>query len=123
MHYQEFISAVAERAGVPIDRAEALTRATLETLAERVTGGEAGNLASQLPKDLQAALAPSDQAAERFDQREFVQRVGRRAGASDLEADAGVRAVFKTLREAVTGREYQHLLAQLPSKYSRIAAP
>ncbi|MFG2386527.1 DUF2267 domain-containing protein [Streptomyces avermitilis] len=38
--------------GAPVlpEKAEPLTRATLETLAERLTRGEAEDLASELPK-------------------------------------------------------------------------
>ena len=35
-------------------------------------------------------------------------------------ARAGVRAVFQTLREAVTGDEFEDVLAQLPPEYTQL---
>jgi uncharacterized protein (DUF2267 family) len=52
MTYDEFIEAVEQRAHVERDVAEQATRATLETLSERLTGGEADDVAAQLPKPL-----------------------------------------------------------------------
>ena len=60
MDYDNFIAKVAERAGTPRGEAEALARATLQTLAERITGGEAQDLAAQLPKQAGAAFPRSD---------------------------------------------------------------
>jgi uncharacterized protein (DUF2267 family) len=56
MDHQTFESKVAERAGVPPDQAQALIRATLQTLAERITGGEVHDLAAQLPKQMKEWL-------------------------------------------------------------------
>jgi uncharacterized protein (DUF2267 family) len=47
--YQTFIDTEAQRAGLPKDQADLLARATLQTLADRITGGEAKDLAAQLP--------------------------------------------------------------------------
>ena len=44
MRYDEFIDAVATRAGLPREQAETVTRATLRVLSERLTGGEAEDL-------------------------------------------------------------------------------
>lgn len=124
MRYDEFIQRVADRTGLSADRAEALTRATLITLGERISGGEAQDLASQLPKDLQSALTPSDELAEGFDLDEFVRRVKARAGTDDQdEARDGARAVFLTLGEAVTGGELRHVLSQLPEEFREFAEP
>ena len=40
MNYDTFVDQGAQRAAAPTERAAALTRAALETLAERLTGGE-----------------------------------------------------------------------------------
>ena len=52
MKYDEFIARVAENVGVSSAEAEKLPSATLETLAERISGGEARDLAAQLPLPL-----------------------------------------------------------------------
>ena len=65
MKFEEFIGSVAERAGVSSEEAEPLARAVLRTLAERITGGEARDLAAQLPIPLQnPLLAVTDEEAD-----------------------------------------------------------
>jgi uncharacterized protein (DUF2267 family) len=58
MDYQTFTRVVARRAGLPRHAAERIEHATLRTLANRISGGEAQDLASQLPGPLQDALRP-----------------------------------------------------------------
>ncbi|WP_416905133.1 DUF2267 domain-containing protein [Micromonospora echinospora] len=125
MNYDTFVDQVAQRAGVPSDRAVELTRATLETLAERLTGGEALDLAAQLPKPLQLLLrkTPTTEHADRFGAAEFVARVGQRADADSPAARSGIRAVFVTLREAITGGEFDDVAAQLPRDYRDLVEP
>ena len=59
MRYEEFISSVAQRTGLFEGDAVALTRATLTTLAERISGDEACDLVGRLPFPLQDA-APGE---------------------------------------------------------------
>jgi uncharacterized protein (DUF2267 family) len=115
MHYAEFIDRVAQQANLTHDRAEALTAATLGTLAERITGGEAKDLAAQLPTELQEPLAGVREAAEAFSFDEFQHRVRARARLDDGEAIAdGVRAVFAILGLAVTSGELDDVVSHLP---------
>ncbi len=121
MRYEQFMERVSTQAMVPEDDAAILTYATLETLAERITGGEAKDLAAQLPKALQEPLMPTIEPAERFGFDEFVRRVAIRGGVDvDLAAD-GVQAVFATLREAVTGGEFDDVMSQLPKEFWAVA--
>lgn len=125
MNYDTFVDQVAWRTGAAPHRALELTRATLETLAERLTGGEALDLATQLPKPLAMVLRPTPdtEAADRFGAAEFVARVALRAGIEETAARHVARAVFITLREAVTGGEFDELIAQLPRDYRDIVEP
>jgi uncharacterized protein (DUF2267 family) len=118
--YDELIEKVSERAGVPPDQAKVLTTATLQTLAERITGGEARDLAAQLPKAMQEPLRKTGEAAEAFSLDEFIRRVAERAGLQVTEARDGVRPVFTTSREAVSGGEFRDVLAQLPKEYREL---
>jgi uncharacterized protein (DUF2267 family) len=103
------------------DKAADLTRASLQTLAERISGGEADDLASQLPQELKGWLTGKQERAEDFDIDEFTKRVWQRAGLpSQEDAERGVVAVFATLREAVTGGEFDDVLSQLPDQYRRL---
>ncbi|MFG1869435.1 DUF2267 domain-containing protein [Micromonospora arborensis] len=45
---------------------------------------------------------------------EFLRRVGQRAGVDPATARAGTGAVFATLREAMTVREFREMVARLP---------
>ncbi|MFI5486241.1 DUF2267 domain-containing protein [Micromonospora echinaurantiaca] len=125
MNYDTFIDQVAQRTRTPSERAVALTRATLETLAERLTGGEVLDLAVQLPKPLQLVLKPSPrtESADRFGGAEFVARVALRAGVDEPAARDGARAVFVTLREAISGGEFDDVVAQLPRDYRELVEP
>src|SRR5690348_13959187 len=123
MKYDEFIDAAAIRAGVSPDDAEMLTYATLQTLAERLTGGEAADLASQLPVWLQDTLHKDFEQAEDFGLEEFVQRVGVNAGTDTALAWQGVRAVMTTLQDAVSRGEFDDVMAQLPDEYLNVLQP
>jgi len=123
MDYQTFTTTVARRAAVPQDEAERIERATLRTLADRISGGEAHDLASQLPGPLQDALRPTREEAESFDVEEFVRRVADGADVTPEEAASGVSAVLTTLREAVTPGEFDDVASQLPSDYRALVGP
>jgi uncharacterized protein (DUF2267 family) len=123
MKYDEFIDAVAIRAGVSPDDAEVLTYATLQTLAERLTGGEADDLASQLPQELQDTLQKEFEQAEDFGLEEFVRRVSLNAGTDTALAWQGVRAVMATLQDAVTAGEFDDVMAQLPNDFMAVLQP
>jgi uncharacterized protein (DUF2267 family) len=120
VQYDEFIESVQERTGVVEEEAEALTHETLRVLAERITAGEAEDLASQLPEQLQEDLWPTTEQAESFGPDEFARRVAERAGTDDDEARAAEKAVLETLREAVTPGEFDDVLSQLGRDYAEL---
>jgi uncharacterized protein (DUF2267 family) len=120
--YDGFVRAVTARAGISRPEAAVLTRATLQTLGERLTGGEAADLAAQLPKELKEWLAGSAKpTAEAFRLDEFIRRVSERANVPPGEARDGTRAVFLTLRDAVTGGEFRDMMSQLPKEFAELA--
>jgi uncharacterized protein (DUF2267 family) len=120
MKYEEFEKAVSRRAGVPQGRARVLTRATLETLADRLTRGEADDLAAQLPKQVEQWLIPATRPAEPFGVGEFINKVSERARVPPEDAQRAAQAVLATVREAVTGGEFQDVMAQLPDEFSEL---
>lgn len=75
-----FIETVAERAGVPEDQAVALIEATLRTLTERISAGEAADAAAHMPDRFRPLLIKSRENAEAFPIDEFIRRVAERAG-------------------------------------------
>ncbi|MFD8804631.1 DUF2267 domain-containing protein [Streptomyces sp. NPDC059597] len=120
MDYNTFLDTVTRRAPVPPEKVEPLTRATLETLAERLTRGEAKDLASELPKPLKESLVSPTPEAQRFAFDEFVNRVSSRAGLSPHEAREGIRAELTTLRDAVSEGEFRQVMSQLPSEFEAL---
>ena len=123
MDYETFTRTAAERAGLPVDTAERVAHATLRTLADRISGGEAQDLAAQLPKPLQDDLRQTREEAEAFDVDEFVRRVAQRGHVDPEEARTGAAAVLVTVREAVTEGEFDDVLSQLPQEYRELVGP
>lgn len=122
MNYAEFIAAVARRAQVSSEEAEEVTRATLETLTDRITAGQASHIAGQLPLELRQHLhkttsAIGAQFAESFGVDEFAERVAARTGVEVSMADASMRAVLSTIGEAVSTNELEDLVSQLPKEF------
>jgi uncharacterized protein (DUF2267 family) len=110
LQYQEFLQRVQEQinATEPATQtqraAEQAITATLQTLSERLTGGEATDLAAQLPEELKAPLQRSAEEAEGFSLEEFYGRVAEREGVDIETARHDASAVMSVLRLAVTPR-------------------
>lgn len=122
MQYRDFLGQVQHRARLA-DQQEALraTRATFETLAERLSGGEAHDLAAQLPRELGCFLEHEDEhRGERFGLDEFLDRVSKRESVDKPAGTFHARVVLEVLQEAVSAGEIRDVLAQLPDEYARI---
>jgi uncharacterized protein (DUF2267 family) len=126
MPTEEFLRRVAVRSGLEGEAAMRATSAVLETLAERIAGGEVRDLIEQLPPELHEPLRRGDAlshgAARRMSLQEFVRRVAEREGAVPAAAQQHARAVLATLREAVSRKEWLDVNAQLPEEYAAVAA-
>jgi uncharacterized protein (DUF2267 family) len=118
VQYDVFISTVAARAGLPEATAESATHAVLQVLAERISGGEAEDLAAQLPRQLQPDLVSPREDAEPFDAEEFARRVADRTGLDVVDAGAAMIAVLATVRDAVSPGEYDDVLSQLGREFA-----
>ena len=64
---------------MPAYHARGLIQATLQTLAERISGGEARDLAAQLPKPMKEWITPAHEPAQSFGVDDFTRRVSHRA--------------------------------------------
>ena len=121
MNFDEFIGQVQNRARLS-SRAEAerATRAVLETLGQRLVGGEPKNLASQLPWEIGRYLLETHTGeGARFGPRDFYDLVARREGIDMAAAAYHVRVVASVLRDAVSPGEWENMLAQLPPDLDR----
>ena len=118
----EFIDRVAERTGVPEDTAALITGNTLLTLAARISGGEAEDLAERVPDRLRPYLIKVTEPAVPFSYDEFMRRVAEYAGVDPATAERGVAAVLSALHETVGHKEFTDAMAQLPKEFDQLVA-
>ncbi|MBQ0905503.1 DUF2267 domain-containing protein [Micromonospora sp. U21] len=123
MNYAEFLESVGKRAGMPAAEAAKIVGATLTTLGEGVSGGEARHLASQVPEELRGYLHKDVDFAEQLDLVEFLNEVGVRAGTDGDRTAEVARAVLTTLREAVSAEDLESLESELPKDFRRLLRP
>jgi uncharacterized protein (DUF2267 family) len=117
VNQKEFLESVTVRGRLSPEQAERLTEVTLTVLADRISAGEAEDLATQLPKGVRDWLVSKEEPAQKFDLEEFVRRVSERAAVDLDTATRGARAVLSTIRRAVTTGEFEDVLAQLPKEF------
>jgi uncharacterized protein (DUF2267 family) len=110
------------RAGLDRRGAKRALEAVLQTLAERIAGGEVDDLVAALPAELRPALERGRERmggkAQRMSLSEFVACVAEREGVPQEAALDHAQAVFRTLREVLAERAWSHLLAELPRGYA-----
>lgn len=117
MKFEEFLGQVQHRARLgSMQEAVRATRATLETLSERLFRGEKDNLAAQLPQEIGVLIRDIEE-SEKFDLNEFFQRVGTREQVDLPVAVHHARVVAEVLREAVDAGAFQKLEAHLPPEF------
>lgn len=117
LDYGDFLRIVEERVGGSTDTAERATRATLETLGERIDRGAAQRLAARLPPELAPWIA-TPTPAEGFDVDEFVFRVAGREHVDPLSAWRHIAAVFEALARAVGPDEWAAAVSELPRSFT-----
>jgi uncharacterized protein (DUF2267 family) len=118
MDYGEFISIIEQEAGVHGDQAERIAQAVLGTLAERISRGEARDLAAALPPGAAVWVHKPLPYAEGFDVDEFVRRVAERTGGDASAAARYARGVFAALWRAVGSKEMEDVTAELPKDFA-----
>lgn len=118
MQQDEFIGQVQARARLDSrSAAQTATRATLETLGERIPEGLATNVAAQLPTEIARHL--EQERTESFELDEFWQRVADRetAGVELPDAAFHSRVVLSVVAEAVTGDQLERVREGLTPDY------
>jgi uncharacterized protein (DUF2267 family) len=116
MDRDAFVRHVAQAAGIDRDAAERAVQATLTTLAERISRGQARDLAAQLPPELSPWLNAPER-SQPFDVDEFLRRVAERAGVDEDAALRRAQVVFAVLAQAVAPSEFDDVVSELPSDY------
>lgn len=127
MRHEEFINLVQERANLDSQaEAERITEVTLSTLGERIYRSARDDIAAQLPAGLKEYLHQrarpqvSAEQVDRFSLEEFYNRVSARADVGYPSAVEQAKAVFQTLREAISAGEWQDLREELPAEYDEL---
>jgi uncharacterized protein (DUF2267 family) len=115
--YESFLEIVAQHSADGRESAERASRATLQTLAERIDREEARQIAAQLPPELAPWIATTSP-AEGFDTDEFLRRVARREDVDAAVARHHVRAVFDALARTVSADEWHDLVSELPGSFA-----
>jgi uncharacterized protein (DUF2267 family) len=120
MQEHELVAAVRESLDLPDQQsAERALRATLTVLGQRLKGGEAKDLGSQLPGSLPEVL-PDEAPGEQFDVSTFYERIAGQEGDGVTVAQARqhARAIAKGLENSVTDGLWSDLVSQLPEDYA-----
>lgn len=128
MQEDEFLDAVQRLTGLESrDQAYTITSAALGVFGQRITEGEAEDIAAQLPAQINDVLISENPEAEEFSADEFVSRVGDRvATLSDVTApttELYIRGVMTVLGDAVSGSELDDAHNQLPSEFDALFEP
>lgn len=125
MEHDEFIGQVQNRARLASrGDAERATRATLETLAERIADGAADNLAAQLPQEigehLRRKVGVGAGTGEQFAVDELFDRVTERESVDRPDAVFHARVELEVVDEATTGNLISKVREQLPPEFDRL---
>lgn len=127
MKYAEFIDQVSQDFSPGSeDEALRMTRATLETLGERIYRTARQNLAAQLPDQIKELLVArsepeaSMQDVDQFSMQEFHQRVSARAEMGYPRTLDGVKVVMQVMRQAVSPGIWEQLGNELSTDYDEI---
>ena len=121
MPLDEFLEWVCDRGGIDRETALRASEAVLETLGERIAGGEVDDLLKEIPIELRPALERgrerSGGQAQKMPLEEFVRRIAEREGVPVDVARAHARAVMNTIRDAVVAKEWHDISSELPNSY------
>ncbi|RQG88106.1 DUF2267 domain-containing protein [Natrarchaeobius halalkaliphilus] len=117
MNYKEFIGQVQHRLEyAQFGQAVRATRAVLTTLGERLQEGEATDLASPLPMEIDRYLTTADH-GQRFDYQEFLDRVATREGVDRSDANYHAQQLLAVVSEVVPPGNLEKVDAQLPEDF------
>lgn len=124
MEYEQFVGRVEGRIGdAAPGEAEQAVISTFETLRERISDGEARDIAYRLPGELGEPLRGRSGDPESFSLDEFFRRVAAREDVDEGRATAHVSAVMSVLGEALPEDEFRNVRAQLPREFHTLLQP
>ncbi|MDJ1432261.1 DUF2267 domain-containing protein [Halostagnicola sp. A-GB9-2] len=120
MNYKEFTGQVHHRLEfAQLGQAVRAIRATLTTLGERLHEGEATDLASPLPMEIDRYLTQADH-GQRFDYSEFLDRVAEREGVDRSDANYHAQQIVAVIAEDTPSGNLEKARSQLPEDFERL---
>ncbi|MCC5598891.1 DUF2267 domain-containing protein [Nostoc favosum] len=122
MEYDEFITHVQSLTQSDSrEKAERATRATLETLKERIADDEAQELAANLPQQLGDYLRGKEgDSGGSFNLQEFIARASKKENIEPTTVAIHVRAVFTVLQNAISPELFAALHAHFSHDYEEL---
>ncbi|MBH8566216.1 DUF2267 domain-containing protein [Nostoc sp. CENA67] len=122
MEYNEFITHVQSLAqSNSREEAERATRATLETIKERIAGDEANKIAAELPQQLGEYLQGQEgDTGESFNLQEFIARTSQKENIEPTTTAIHVRAVFAVLQNAINPKTFASFQAHFTHDYEEL---
>ncbi len=120
MNYKEFVGQVQHRLEyAQFGQAVRATRAVLTTLGERLHEGEATDLASPLPMEIDRYLTEAEH-GQRFDYQDFLERVADREGVDRSDANYHAQQVIAIVAEIVPPGNIEKARNQLPEEFETL---
>lgn len=117
MKASEFVTRVQQYGNMgTAEQALLASRATLETLSERLNEGEPARLGAQLPPEI-AQYLHTRHSGDGFSVETFFDRVTEREGTDRAQAKEHARAVVAALGDTVSEGELNELRRQLSADY------
>ncbi|MFW6321513.1 MAG: DUF2267 domain-containing protein [Halohasta sp.] len=123
MNYKAFVGQVQHRLELDeLGPAVRATRAVLTTLGERIDPGEATDLASPLPMEVDRYLIEAAERAggEKFTYDEFLGRVAERAAVDRSEANYYAGTIVGLVSEVVPAGNVEKIRNQLPEGFESL---
>jgi uncharacterized protein (DUF2267 family) len=115
MRYASFVTTVERLSDLSRPASERAIEATLRTLSERISGGEAQDIAAFVPQEVRAWLTSAPEPAEPFDRQELIRRVAELLHADRDPARRATEAVLQTLAVRISAGEVDDLEDELPA--------
>lgn len=120
MNYKTFMGQAQHRLELDeLGPAVRVTRAVLTTLGERIDPGEATDLASPLPMEVDRYLIEGA-TGEKFPFDEFLDRVGERAGVDRSAANYYAQTIVGLVSEVVPPGNIEKVRNQLPAEFEPV---
>jgi len=120
MNYKDFVGQVQHRLELDeLGHAVRATRAVLTTLGERIDPGEATDLASPLPIEIDRYLIEA-KSGEKFTYHEFVERVSERANVEGSAANYYAETIIGLVSEVVPAGNIEKVRTQLPEDFETL---